>query len=301
MDAIASNFSNRGNAKRAAETMIARGTAPAVDYGIKPSDDGRFEIVWKTAPTTGEVETEVATAAIEDGHRSTNPCLSINSDPSHGTTNAEAGETAAAIVDEAAALSDRAFSATELENKWPDGTRVVMVRKRKSRREATIVGRLDAHYWRAEYSGGGSGMFENADISAYDAERDARPAIQPGDAEATEPKKASRSRYGIDPEAIAAGRRPEKAPVVTSAANPHYQKHFDQLFGLAKTGEWEAVRDYKVTGSNSYSKMVARYRQDLLALHAASQAANERARTPSLLSQLSASGPAVAQKFGTGC
>jgi hypothetical protein len=46
--------------KRAAEAMIRKGTAPAVDYGIKPSDDGRFEIVWKsakTASTTDEVET----------------------------------------------------------------------------------------------------------------------------------------------------------------------------------------------------------------------------------------------------
>jgi hypothetical protein len=33
------------------------------------------------------------------------------------------------------------------------------------------------------------------------------------------------------------------------------------------------VRNYKVTGSNSYSKMVARYREDLLTLHAASEAA----------------------------
>jgi len=74
-------------------------------------------------------------------------------------------------------------------------------------------------------------------------------------------------------EAIVAGRLPENAPVVTSAANPHYQKHFDRLFGLAKAGDWEAVRDYKVTGSNSYSKMVERYRQDLLALHAAADAA----------------------------
>ena len=30
-------------------------------------------------------------------------------------------------------------------------------------------------------------------------------------------------------------------------------------------GDWDAVRNYKVTGSNSYSKMVASYRQDLLA------------------------------------
>ena len=47
----------------AAEAMIRKGTAPAVDFGIKPSDDGRFEIVWKTvkaAPTSDEVETEIA-------------------------------------------------------------------------------------------------------------------------------------------------------------------------------------------------------------------------------------------------
>jgi len=60
---------------------------------------------------------------------------------------------------------------------------------------------------------------------------------------------------------------------VTSAANPHYQKRFNELHKLAAAGDWDAVRDYKVTGSNSYSKMVARYRQDLLAVHAASEAA----------------------------
>ena len=54
MDTTASSFSTRSNAKRAAEKMIAKGTAPTVDYGIKPSDDGRFEIVWKTALTTAE-------------------------------------------------------------------------------------------------------------------------------------------------------------------------------------------------------------------------------------------------------
>ena len=72
---------------------------------------------------------------------------------------------------------------------------------------------------------------------------------------------------------IAAGKLPDKAPVVTSAANPHYQKRFDELHKLAVGGEWAAVADYKVTGSNSYSKLVARYQQDLLALHAAWEAA----------------------------
>ena len=83
MDTTPSSFTARNNARRAAEKMIANGKAPAVDYGIRPRDDGRFEIVWKTAPTTGEVETETATAAtaVEGGHYSTNPLLSVNEDP----------------------------------------------------------------------------------------------------------------------------------------------------------------------------------------------------------------------------
>jgi len=241
MDTTASSFTARKNAKRAAAKMIANGTAPAVDYGIRPRDDGRFEIVWKTAPITGEVE-------------------------------AETDEPAAATADKPAASSGPASSATEPESKWPDGTRV-MVRKRKSWREAAIVSRLNANYWRVEYPGGGSGMFKEADIRTYDGDRDAKPATQPRRAKATEPKKASRSKYGIDSEAIAAGRLPEKAPVVTSAANPHYQRRFDELHKLAVAGDWAAVRDYKISGSNSYSKLVARYQQDLLALHAASEAA----------------------------
>jgi hypothetical protein len=63
MDTTASSFRARKNAKRAAEKMIADGKAPAVDYGIRPRDDGRFEIVWKKAPTNGEIEAEIATAA----------------------------------------------------------------------------------------------------------------------------------------------------------------------------------------------------------------------------------------------
>ena len=61
MDTTASRFTLRKNAERAARAMIRKGIAPAVDYGIKSSDDG-FEIVWKiakTAPTTDEVETRL--------------------------------------------------------------------------------------------------------------------------------------------------------------------------------------------------------------------------------------------------
>ena len=124
MDNTAS-FSNRSNAKRAAEQAIAKGTAPAVDYGIKPRDDGRFEIVWKAAaaaPISGEVEAEIAEAgiaadkplaggpALEDGHYSANPHLSINSDPSYTAP-------AATTTDEEAGF-DPAAEAREVHDAW---------------------------------------------------------------------------------------------------------------------------------------------------------------------------------------
>src|SRR6202030_1818766 len=256
MDITASSFTLRKNAKRAAEAMIRKGTAPAADYGIKPSGDGRFEIVWKSAkiaPTTDHVETEIAEASADQ--------------PAAASPTEDASQPVPAATEPASALSEPASK-----NEWPHGTRV-MVRKRKSWREATIVSRLDPDLWRAEYPGGGSGMFWEADIRAYDPERDANIAKQPPRAKPTPPQNSSRSRYAIDPETITAGRLPQRAPVVTSAANPHYQKHFDRLFDLAKAGDWDGVRNYEVKGSNSYSKMVARYRQDLLAVHAASEAA----------------------------
>ena len=111
MDTTASSFTARNNAKRAAEKMIANGKAPAVNYGIRPRHDGRFEIVWKTAPTTGEVEAEIATAATaaEDGHCSANPRFSVDEEP--------------------AASSAPASGAPERDNKWPDGTRVMVRNK----------------------------------------------------------------------------------------------------------------------------------------------------------------------------
>jgi hypothetical protein len=280
MHTIACSFTLRKNAKRAAETMIRKGTAPAVDYAVEPSDDGRFKIVWKTAKAapTDEAETEAAEASADQPAAASSTDTGSQPAPAAtklATTGAAPGPASEAEIapyptstttDPAAALSEPAPK-----NEWPHRARV-MVRKRKSWREATIISRLDPDHWRAEYPGGGSGMFREVDIRAYDPKRDARPAAQSRRAKATAPQKSSRSRYAIDPEAIGAGRLPQKAPVVTSAANPHYQKHFDRLFALARAGDWDAVRDYKVTGSNSYSKMVARYRHDLLAVHAASEA-----------------------------
>jgi hypothetical protein len=282
MDSTASSFTLRKNAKRAAEAMIRKGTAPAVDYGIKSNNDGRFEIVWKsatTASTTDDVETEIAegpgyqTAAASPTEAALQPARAVTEPATTDAAQQPASEAEAASQPAPAAIEPPpALSELGPINEWPHATRV-MVRKGKSWREATIISRLDPDHWRADYPGGGSGIFREADIRAYDPKRDATPAKQPRRAKATAPQTSSRSRYAIDPEAIAAGRLPQRAPVVTSAANPHYQKHFDRLFGLAKAGDWNGVRNYEVKGSNSYSKMVARYRQDLLAVHAASEAA----------------------------
>jgi hypothetical protein len=45
--------------------MITAGTASAVDYGIKPRDDGRFEIAWESSPTTDANEEESTEAAAQ--------------------------------------------------------------------------------------------------------------------------------------------------------------------------------------------------------------------------------------------
>ncbi|HZD27422.1 MAG TPA: hypothetical protein VE251_01850, partial [Xanthobacteraceae bacterium] len=59
-----------------------------------------------------------------------------------------------------------------------------------------------------------------------------------------------------------------------------------RLFGLAKAGDWDGVRNYEVKGSNSYSKMVARYRQDLLACTPLRRPPHEQARSTGALPHL---------------
>jgi hypothetical protein len=218
MDSTTSSFTLRKNAKRAAEAMIRKGTAPAVDYSIEPCENGRFEIDWKianTVRTTDKVETEIAEASA-DQPPAASPTEAA-SQPAPAATAPATSDAAPQPVSEAEAASQPAPRVSEPapalnerapKNEWPHGTRV-MVRKGKSWHEATIISRLDPDHWRAEYPGGGSGMFREADIRAYDPKRDAMPAKQPRRAKVTAPETSSRSRYAIDPEAIAAGRLPQ--------------------------------------------------------------------------------------------
>src|ERR1700751_6200249 len=140
-------FTLRKNAKRAAAAMIRKGTAPAIDYSIEHSDNGRFEIVWKTAntaPTIGEVETEIAEASAYQPGASkaeaapqlappaTRPATSDAAPPPASETKS-ALQPAPSAAGPGSALSEPAPT-----NEWPQGTRV-MVRKGRSWREAKVV------------------------------------------------------------------------------------------------------------------------------------------------------------------
>lgn len=72
----------------------------------------------------------------------------------------------------------------------------------------------------------------------------------------------------------AAGEMPEK-PIVTSPTNMHRQKHFDKLAELAAAGEWDAVSAFHMKGVDSYSAMINRYRDRLLAAHNARPASSD--------------------------
>src|ERR1700730_1773846 len=181
MDTTASSFTLRKNAERAAQAMIRKGTAPAVDYAIKPRDDGRIELVWKigkTAPSTDDVETEIAEASA-DQPAAASPTEDA-SQPTPSATKPATTDAAPQPASEAEAASQPAPAAPEPvpalsepvpKNEWPHGTRV-MVRKGKSWREGTIITRLDPDHWRTEYPGGGSGMLRDAVLRAYDQEWD---------------------------------------------------------------------------------------------------------------------------------
>jgi hypothetical protein len=98
--------------------------------------------------------------------------------------------------------------------------------------------------------------------AAIEAEKGKR-AAKPTRTRKEKPAKQARARKAPE---LPPGAMPQK-PVVTSAANQHYQKRFDRLAEFAAANDWNGVRGYEVTGSNTYSKQLRRYREQLLAAH----------------------------------
>ena len=81
--------------------------------------------------------------------------------------------------------------------------------------------------------------------------------------------KRTYARKDAATEAAKRGVMPDK-PIVTSETNKHRQKHFDALEKAANEGDWDTVRGYQMKGTDTYCKMIHRYRDNLLAYHAAS-------------------------------
>jgi hypothetical protein len=163
------------------------------------------------------------------------------------------------------------------------GTRVLVRITKRRQALGTVDYRVDARYVRVHLTAAAprtpSAMFDVRSLTLATDEDWA--AIAPAAKPERKPRAAPSgdrqpSRSSELDAAAATGVMPEK-PIVTSKANPHYQKRFDQLEKWAVADDWNAVRSYEVKGVNSYAKMVAAYRDRLLAAHEAQQSKTEAA------------------------
>ena len=147
---------------------------------------------------------------------------------------------------------------------------------RASGRQLVVDYRVDAAYCRVKLDGPNpSVLFRYNQLSLGDASEPLRPSEKPPRKPRVAPSGDRKPSKSAELDAAAArGETPTK-PVMTSKANPHYQARFDKLEALAEAGDWAGVRGYEVKGINSYAKMVAAYRDRLLAAHAAQQQASK--------------------------
>jgi hypothetical protein len=262
----ATTFSSRSNAKRAAEKAIATGTAPSLDYGIKTRPSGRYLIVWhRKGPE------EEASEAAEDplGYRD----RLLAADAARRQTMAEPAEAEEAPPQPEAVEPEA--------DPFPKGTRVLARISKRRQALGTVDYRVDARHVRVHLTAAAprtpSSMFDVGSlVLATDEDWAAiAPAAKPERKPRAAPSGDRKPSKASELDAAAArGETPTK-PIMTSKANPHYQARFDKLEAMAIAGDWDGVRAYEVKGINSYAKMVAAYRDRLLAAHAAQQSKTE--------------------------
>jgi hypothetical protein len=253
-------FSSRSNAKRAAEKAIAAGTAPSIDYGIGTHPSGRFEIAWHVKEATmmrvlDEQGEDPMPSDEEAAEAEVRPLTLAEAQANTGWPDTDPGTDEA--EPEPIAVEPSAEIADADPDLWlrPSGTRVQVAVSKKRVRLGTGA------------PGGVSNLYRVDQLSATDA-----PVPEPTPKKKrqgpAQPSNRQPSRSAQIDAAAAAGIMPAK-PIMTSKANPHYQARFDKLEALAEAGDWDAVRAYQVKGINSYAKMVAAYRDRLLAAHGA--------------------------------
>jgi hypothetical protein len=236
--------------------MIDNGTAPSIDYKLHAREDGRIEIHWQPASTPAEADAVEPQAPAEP-------------------------PTTADIEHEIAAEADGPIDHHAVDDKfgadpWPPGARVQVALSKRRVRLGTVDYQVDPQFWRVVLDGalgGVSGLYRGEQLSAPGDDAPLAPALKPAKKERRAGSSPGRPSKSADLDAAAArGVMPEK-PVVTSKANPHYQKRFDFLAERAAAGDWDAVRGYEVKGINSYAKMVKQYRDRLLSVHHAQEKA----------------------------
>ncbi len=285
------SFSLRHNAKRAAERMIDAGSAPSIDFGLRTRDDGRFEIIWKCGePDAIPIEdipqqsyeeeyTEIDVAAEQredeiDARIAEERLAEIEEHPERLISGAALEERLSTWSEEGSAAEPEAQSTEPFagEDLWPPGTPVKIRASDNRRLTGTIVERVAPPHWRVQLdfaAPGATSIYDGSDLEA--AGSPSKPwAASPKKAQPTPPASAKPSKPIEIDAAAPRGTMPEK-PIITSKANPGYQKRFDYLAERAGAGDWAAVRDYEVKGVNSYAKMVKQYRDRLLAAHASAK------------------------------
>ncbi len=279
-------FSTRSNAKRAAEKAISAGTAPSIDYGIKERGLNGYEIVWKTGPTPAEADAcdaevaEETIAEIEAGNDRliTGDELQERFDSWESETEEDKIETE--IAEAAADLSVNASDGEQnMADRFPPGTRVIVLEGKRKRRSGAVDYRVDATSCRVKFDGPyPSEMCRYNQLSLDDGSEPLPSIVKPGRKARAAPSGNRQPSRRVELDMLAAtGVMPTK-PVMTSPTNKaQYQPRFDKLEAMATAGDWDGVRGYEVKGINSYAKMVKQYRERLLAAHEAQDTAKTEA------------------------
>jgi hypothetical protein len=228
------SYTARKNAKRAAEKMIANRKAPSVDYAIRPRHEGRFEIIRKAiraAPTTEEVEAEL-TVATETVTADSGPA---DPTPTQAEIDAQPVDTGEPrgfddVAPEIPSAETQSAStwAEPQHDPFPSGTWVTVRQGKRKGSVGQVRRRIDEQQWRVHLLGKPEEwtvLATAAQLScAEEPAREApKPAKQSRRRKTVMPAKRSHSQYAINLDLIAGGKLPEKPPVVTSKANPHYQ------------------------------------------------------------------------------
>jgi hypothetical protein len=184
-------YTRRDNAVVAAKKLLAAGEAPGASFTIERGADDRFAINWQAA-NTEQIATEIAAATAAADQRPDGTAVLDATHSFYGAHRLKAETVPAAVATEIAAAGSETPAAAEseiaaagsetpvfeTENKWPDGT-AVLVRVGRRRLNATIVERIREGAWQVRWPAGDLGTAAAKDIRRARKAPPARPVKSP--------------------------------------------------------------------------------------------------------------------------